>query len=191
MVIEQNLDLPDPWLASFSDTRHTNSAISLLSSTSGQRSLKNSEVSLVANPLKNHQKDDQKPSPRWTEDPGIRWGWVMSLSFHLSSLKFSLSFFPHGLSYLPHPVPITWILFEPLLAFSATLPKLALIFPYLLIMLPQSIYKLFEVLTALSHQGSERSGSQALDDSLFIDIYSDGKWSLLKGTQSKDIGFIF
>lgn len=33
-------------------------------------------------------------------------------------------------------------------------------------------------------------GSQALHDSLFIDTYTEGKWSLLKGTQSKEIGSV-
>lgn len=134
--------------------------------------------------IRNHLPDEQRIQEE--DDGGSRVCLFIYQAYSFLTLSFSL----HGLCHLPNPVPITWILSEPLQAFSATLPILTLIFPCMLFVLPQPTYRLFEVFEALAHQGTERRGSQAIHDNLFTDIYTDGKWSLLKGTQSKEIGSI-
>lgn len=70
-------------------------------------------------------------------------------------------------------------------AFSATLPILALIFSCMLITLPQPTYKLLEVLESLSHLVTQEVVHRPIHDHLFIDIYTNRRWSLLKGLNSR------
>lgn len=125
MVIEQILNLPAAWFASFSDSRHTNGATSFLPRTSGLRGLKKPKVKLSDKSSKEPLKGWSGTNSQVDRRPG-RWGCVTSLSFYLSRLKFSDStILFSGPPTPPQPriqSPLTWTLPEPLWAFSATLP---------------------------------------------------------------------